>query len=124
MKASTADPARDRILVVDDEPDMAESCASCLTFEPRPETPHNIRKYRKTFFSDPGQRVLPAGQIDDNLAQKLQAEGKRFAIILNAVFGIIVKNITRAIMSANGLRILIDFKESVKNRIARFLKIL
>ena len=57
-----------------------ESCAACLSFEPRPQTPHNIRKYRKTFFSDPGQRVLPAGQIDDNLAQKLQAEGKRFGV--------------------------------------------
>lgn len=54
------------------------STAECLTFEARPETPHNIRKYRKTFFSEPGQRVIPTGQIDDNLAAKLQEKGNRF----------------------------------------------
>ena len=48
--------------------DMAESTRACLTQEVRPRTPHGIKKYRKSYFDEPGARVTHHGIIDDNKA--------------------------------------------------------
>lgn len=42
-----------------------DSSARCLDFPDRPTTPHEVRKYRKSFFDEPGQRVIHYGLIDD-----------------------------------------------------------
>lgn len=39
--------------------------ASCLQFDERPQTPKSIRKYRKSYFDEPGTRVTHPGLIDD-----------------------------------------------------------
>lgn len=53
--------------------------AHCLKYDLPPPTPHNVKKYRKTFFNEPGGRVIHPGLIDDVVARK-----ERFA---NTTFG-------------------------------------
>lgn len=42
-----------------------EGTDACLKFGDRPSTPENIRKYRKSYFSEPGRRIVHSGMIDD-----------------------------------------------------------
>ena len=35
--------------------------AACLKFPPRPATPENVRIYRKSYFSEPGKRIIHSG---------------------------------------------------------------
>ncbi|KAF4324143.1 hypothetical protein BBO99_00001803 [Phytophthora kernoviae] len=37
----------------------------CLTFGQRPGTPEEIRRYRKSYFSEPGARIAHPGLVDD-----------------------------------------------------------
>ncbi len=60
--------------------------AACLQFEDRPTTPKAIRKYRKSYFDEPGTRVSHPGLIDDYAAlnarlgqQRLGARSDRAA---------------------------------------------
>ncbi len=56
----------------------SQGAAACLTFPERPTTPHAIRKYRKSFFSEPGQRTAPFGAIDDQIEMKERLKDVRF----------------------------------------------
>ena len=38
------------------EPD-GETTNACMTFPERPTTPHEVRKYRRSYFAEPGVRV-------------------------------------------------------------------
>eukprot|EP00753_Platysulcus_tardus_P006832 PLAT14616.1.p1 GENE.PLAT14616.1~~PLAT14616.1.p1 ORF type:complete len:442 (+),score=170.44 PLAT14616.1:41-1327(+) len=49
--------------------------AACLRPEERPETPHKVKKFRRTYFAEPGKRVVHPGMIDDALPVP---EGKSF----------------------------------------------
>jgi len=42
-----------------------EGTDRCLSMEERPPTPEGVRKYRKSYFSEAGQRVVHPGLIDD-----------------------------------------------------------
>lgn len=42
-----------------------ESTAMCLTFETRPPTPEDVRRFRKSYFAEPGARIAHAGLIND-----------------------------------------------------------
>jgi len=44
-----------------------ESAAGCLRHEARPTTPKDVKKYRKSFFEEPGKRVNHWGAIDDSI---------------------------------------------------------
>jgi len=55
-----------------------ESTARCMKFDERPTTPHGIRKYRKSYFSEPGKRVTHFGSIDDEEKLRERLENKRF----------------------------------------------
>jgi len=39
--------------------------SECLKFDERPVTPKRVKKYRKSFFEEPGKRVTHFGSIDD-----------------------------------------------------------
>jgi len=54
-----------------------DSTARCLTYEERPTTPHSVRKYRKSYFADPGQRVTHFGSIDDESKLRERIKDKR-----------------------------------------------
>ena len=41
------------------------SAGECLTFDALPLTPDGVRKYRKSFFAEPGVRVTHPGSIGD-----------------------------------------------------------
>ncbi|KAJ0399435.1 hypothetical protein P43SY_005374 [Pythium insidiosum] len=43
----------------------SESAAHCLTFESRPVTPDEVRRYRKSYFAEPGARIAHPGLIND-----------------------------------------------------------
>ena len=36
--------------------------AACLKFPTRPTTPENVRIYRKSYFSEPGKRIIHSGK--------------------------------------------------------------
>jgi len=44
----------------------------CMTMDERPDTPPNVRKWRKSNYSLPGQRVIYPGQIED--VKKINAD--------------------------------------------------
>lgn len=44
--------------------------SECLTFQPRPSTPPHVRRWRKSRFDEPGQRVMPPMIAED--AEKLR----------------------------------------------------
>lgn len=44
---------------------QSENTKTCLTFEDRPSTPEKIAKYRKSYFAEPGKRIVHSGMIDD-----------------------------------------------------------
>ncbi|KAF0692100.1 Aste57867_16768 [Aphanomyces stellatus] len=46
-------------------PPASESSSACLNFVPRPTTPESVRKYRKSYFAEPGTRIVHPGLIDD-----------------------------------------------------------
>ncbi|OQR95407.1 hypothetical protein THRCLA_07905 [Thraustotheca clavata] len=46
-------------------PSANESTANCLSFDTRPITPEGVRKYRKSYFAEPGTRIVHSGLIDD-----------------------------------------------------------
>ncbi|KAG9415714.1 hypothetical protein AC1031_000096 [Aphanomyces cochlioides] len=46
-------------------PSTHESSAACLSFPGRPGTPEAVRKYRKSYFAEPGTRIVHPGLIDD-----------------------------------------------------------
>lgn len=48
--------------------ESGETTKGCLTFSDRPTTPHNIKKYRNSYHSTPGTRVVHHGLIDDTIA--------------------------------------------------------
>uniref|UniRef100_K3WNW0 EFHB C-terminal EF-hand domain-containing protein n=1 Tax=Globisporangium ultimum (strain ATCC 200006 / CBS 805.95 / DAOM BR144) TaxID=431595 RepID=K3WNW0_GLOUD len=47
------------------DPKLNDSSASCLTFEARPVTPDEVRRYRKSYFVEPGSRIAHPGIIND-----------------------------------------------------------
>ncbi len=51
--------------------------SACLQFDERPETPREIRKYRKSFHAKPGSRVCHPGAIDDNARLLVKLGGQR-----------------------------------------------
>lgn len=57
---------------------MRETTKGCLTFEARPSTPPEIRKYRRSTNLEPGKRFQHHGVADD--INKLQLEEKIFGI--------------------------------------------
>lgn len=42
-----------------------ESTGNCLTFDTRPTTPEDVRRYRKSYFAEPGARIAHPGLIND-----------------------------------------------------------
>lgn len=47
------------------DPRLNDSAASCLAIETRPPTPEDVRRYRKSYFSEPGARIAHPGLIND-----------------------------------------------------------
>lgn len=47
------------------DPRLNDSAVSCLTIDARPETPEEVRRYRKSYFATPGSRVAHPGLIND-----------------------------------------------------------
>ncbi|KAF1320964.1 hypothetical protein FI667_g12189, partial [Globisporangium splendens] len=47
------------------DPKLNDNSASCLTFEARPVTPDEVRRYRKSYFAEPGSRIAHPGIIND-----------------------------------------------------------
>ncbi|TMW64102.1 hypothetical protein Poli38472_014219 [Pythium oligandrum] len=43
----------------------SERASSCLTFDARPVTPEEVRRYRKSYFAEPGARIAHPGLIND-----------------------------------------------------------
>ena len=52
--------------------------ADCLTFDEPLKTPHAVRKYRKSFYNDPGARVVHPGLVDDAIAMRDQLDNTIF----------------------------------------------
>ncbi|EQC36045.1 hypothetical protein SDRG_06782 [Saprolegnia diclina VS20] len=52
-------------------PNANESTAHCLSFEARPTTPESVRKYRKSYFAEPGTRIVHSGLVDDMKAHDM-----------------------------------------------------
>ena len=52
--------------------------ADCLNFDEPLKTPHHIRKYRKSFYNDPGARVVHPGLVDDAIAMREQLDNTIF----------------------------------------------
>ncbi|RLO13301.1 hypothetical protein DYB28_005600 [Aphanomyces astaci] len=46
-------------------PSANDSSAACLNFPARPGTPEAVRKFRKSYFAEPGTRIVHPGLIDD-----------------------------------------------------------
>ncbi|GMF09579.1 unnamed protein product [Phytophthora lilii] len=42
-----------------------DTAAHCLTFQQRPGTPEEVRRFRKSYFSEPGSRIAHPGLIND-----------------------------------------------------------
>ncbi|KAE8904514.1 hypothetical protein PF005_g2777 [Phytophthora fragariae] len=42
-----------------------DTTAHCLTFQTRPRTPEDVRRFRKSYFSEPGSRIAHPGLIND-----------------------------------------------------------
>lgn len=47
------------------DPKLYDNSASCLSFETRPVTPEDVRRYRKSYFAEPGARIAHPGLIND-----------------------------------------------------------
>lgn len=47
------------------DPKLNDSAASCLAVESRPTTPEDVRRFRKSYFSEPGSRIAHPGLIND-----------------------------------------------------------
>lgn len=57
--------------------ELGDGTHACLDIENRPPTPDKVKKYRKSFYSDPGQRIVHPGLINDMAQQnKLQKYGR------------------------------------------------
>ncbi len=54
-----------------------KQAAACLRFDERPTTPKNIRKYRKSYFEQPGARVTHPGLIEENERLNERLAGQR-----------------------------------------------
>jgi len=52
--------------------------ADCLKFDEPLKTPHEVRKYRKSFYNDPGARVVHPGLVDDAIAMREQLDNTIF----------------------------------------------
>jgi hypothetical protein len=52
--------------------------ADCLKFDEPQKTPHEVRKYRKSFYNDPGARVVHPGLVDDAIAMREQLDNTIF----------------------------------------------
>lgn len=50
----------------------------CITFSARPATPPDVRKYRKSYYAEPGQRFQHHGLIDD--LKKMGLEDKIYGV--------------------------------------------
>ena len=46
--------------------------ADCLKFEDPLPTPHGVKKYRKSFYGEPGARVQHPGLVDGAIAMREQ----------------------------------------------------
>ncbi|OQR98682.1 hypothetical protein ACHHYP_08211 [Achlya hypogyna] len=58
-------------------PNANESTAHCLNFEARPGTPEAVRKYRKSYFAEPGTRIVHSGLVDD---MKVHDMNKKYGV--------------------------------------------
>lgn len=47
------------------DPKLFDNSASCMSFETRPVTPEEVRRYRKSYFAEPGSRIAHPGLIND-----------------------------------------------------------
>ncbi|TYZ61125.1 hypothetical protein PybrP1_007856 [[Pythium] brassicae (nom. inval.)] len=47
------------------DPNLFDNSASCMTIETRPVTPEEVRRYRKSYFAEPGSRIAHPGLIND-----------------------------------------------------------
>jgi EF-hand domain-containing family member B len=52
--------------------------SECLTFDEPLATPHEVKKYRKSFYGEPGARVQHPGLIDDAIAMREQLDTTTF----------------------------------------------
>ena len=52
--------------------------SDCLTFDEPLKTPHAVRKYRKSFYNDPGARVVHPGLVDDAIAMRDELDNTIF----------------------------------------------
>ena len=52
--------------------------ADCLKFDEPQPTPHEVKKYRKSFYGEPGARVQHPGMIDDAIAMRKQLDTTTF----------------------------------------------
>ena len=52
--------------------------ADCLKFEQPPTTPHEVKKYRKSFYGEPGTRVIHPGTVDDVIRMRAQLDSTTF----------------------------------------------
>ena len=56
-----------------------DTTRGCLTLTSAPQTPPHVRKWRRSQFSEPGQRCLHPGSIED--AQRLdQMKGRIYGV--------------------------------------------
>ncbi|ETV98019.1 hypothetical protein H310_09320 [Aphanomyces invadans] len=46
-------------------PSPNDTSAACLNFAARPGTPESVRKFRKSYFAEPGTRIVHPGLIND-----------------------------------------------------------
>ena len=54
--------------------------SECLKFDERPVTPKGVKKYRKSYFEEPGKRVTHFGAIDDHEDLHEKLSGVRFGV--------------------------------------------
>jgi hypothetical protein len=52
--------------------------ADCLQFDEPLKTPHNVKKYRKSFYQEPGARVVHPGLVDDAITMREQLDNTIF----------------------------------------------
>lgn len=69
-----------------------ESTASCLAIESRPDTPPNVRRWRKSNFQEPGKRVVhPGTEVKDTTMRfgKIKVEPEHAVVYEVSAFSLV-----------------------------------